>query len=255
MTLGSISFSFLMPPMIFIVSALLGVLACWRWRRGGLATALISVLALYAFSTPLASSWLMERAAAPTAAPAGTREAPQAIILVMADAQWSTSPGERDQPGPLSLERIVATARLNRALGLPVLVTGGADRRTGKILAALGTAVLDEDFKVVVRWREERSTNTFENAAFSAPILSRDGISNALIVAQDWDMARAVWSFERAGIVAIPAPAGERSHPVDHLELGDVLPSYRGFQDSFYALHELLGLPYYRWHYGAAPGR
>jgi uncharacterized SAM-binding protein YcdF (DUF218 family) len=251
MLLGPLSFSFLMPPMIFIVSSLLGLVASWRWRRTGLAVSAISILFLYACSTPLVSSSLLALAAAQPMPRAGTPPEPQAIVLVTADARWANSPAERDEPGPLTLERIVETARLYRSLGSPVLVSGGIDRRSGRSLAAIAGAMLEQDFQVPVRWREERSTNTLENAAFSAPILMRDGVSKALVVAQDWDMPRIVWSFDRIGIVAIPAPAGVPSSGIDRIELEDFLPGYRGFQDSFYALHELLGLQYYRWRYGA----
>jgi uncharacterized SAM-binding protein YcdF (DUF218 family) len=251
MQLGSLSFSFLMPPMIFIASSLLGLVVGWRWRRTGFALAVFSMLLTYACSTPLVSSFLLALAAAEPMPRAGAAVEPQAIILVTADARWANSPTERDEPGPLTLERIVETARLYRALGLPVLVSGGIDRRSGRSLAVMASAVLEQDFQVPVRWREERSTNTFENAAFSATILSRDGVSKALVVAQDWDMPRLLWSFDQSGIGAVPSPAGVPSSGISRVELEDFLPGYRGFQDSFYALHELLGLPYYRWRYGA----
>ena len=255
MLLGPLSFSFLMPPMIFIVSSLLGLAASWRWWRTGLAVSAISVLSLYAFSTPLVSSSLLALAADQPVPRAGTPPEAQAIVLVAADARWANSPAARDAPGPLTLERIVEAAHLHRSLGLPVLVSGGIDRRSGRSLAAMTAAVLEQDFQVPVRWREERSTNTFENAAFSAPILMREGISKVLVVAQDWEVPRVLWSFDREGIAAIPATVGVPSSGIDRIELEDVLPGYRGFQDSFYALHELLGLRYYRWRYGAAPPR
>jgi uncharacterized SAM-binding protein YcdF (DUF218 family) len=250
MQLGSLSFSFLMPPMIFIVSSLVGLIVSWRWRRTGFAVAAISILLIYACSTPLISSSLLALTAAQPMLRASTEE-PQAIVLVTADARWANSPAERDEPGPLTLERIVETARLYRSLGLPILVSGGVDLRSGRSLAVMASAVLEQDFHVPVRWREERSTNTLENAAFSAPILTHNGISAALVVAQDWDMPRLLWSFDRAGIAAIPAGAGVPSLGIDRVELEDFLPGYRGFQDSFLALHELLGLQYYRWRYGA----
>src|SRR5580704_11322990 len=172
MQLGSLSFSFLMPPMIFIASSLLGLVMSWRWRRTGFAVAMFSMLLTYACSTPLVSSFLLTLAAGEPMPRAGIALEPQAIILVTADARWANSPAERDEPGPLTLERIVETARLYRALGLPVLVSGGIDRRSGRSLAVMASAVLEQDFQVPVRWREEQSTNTFENATYSATILS-----------------------------------------------------------------------------------
>jgi uncharacterized SAM-binding protein YcdF (DUF218 family) len=254
MQVGSLSFSFLMPPMIFIVSSLLGLIVSWRWRRTGFTLATISILLIYACSTPLVSSFLLARAAGEPMARAGAGEGPQAIVLVTADARWGSSTGERDEPGPLTLERIVETARLYRSLRLPVLVSGGIDRRSGRSLAAMAGAVLGQDFQVPVRWSEERSINTYENAAFSATILLHDSVSRVLVVAQDWDLPRIVWSFDQAGIRTIPSSAGTPSSGIRQVELEDFLPGYRGFQDSFYALHELLGLPYYRWRYGAKPG-
>jgi uncharacterized SAM-binding protein YcdF (DUF218 family) len=251
MQFGSLSFSFLMPPMIFIVSSLLGLVVSWRWRRTGFAVAGISMLLIYACSTPLVSSSLLALTAAQQMPRAGAAEEPQAIVLVTADARWANSPTERGEPGPLTLERIVETVRLYRSRGWPILVSGGIDLRSGRSLAVVASTVLEQDFHVPVRWREERSTNTFENAAFSMPILKRDGISKALVVAQDWDMPRLLWSFDRVGITAIPARAGAPSLGIDRVELEDFLPGYRGFQDSFFALHELLGLQYYRWWYGA----
>lgn len=255
MSLGPLTSSLLMPPMIFIVMALAGLLASWRWRRAGFVVATISMLLLYVCSTPLASSSLLAMTAAQVIPrhPGPSME-PQAIILVTADVRWANSPVPRDEPGPLTLERIVETARIYRSHGLPVLVTGGVFRPSGRSLAAMASTVLERDFQVPVRWREERSTNTFENGAFSAQILAAEGISTAFVVAQGWDLPRILWSFDQAGIAGVPAPAG-LPPGVERIEFGDFLPGHRGFQDSYYALHELLGLQYYRWRYGERAAR
>ncbi len=244
------SFSALMPPMIFLISAIIGIVASSRWPRAGSVVALGSLLLLYACSIPLVSSALLALAAAQTTPISAAVPNPQAIVLVTSDAHWSGSPVERGEPGPLSLERMVETARLYRSHALPVLVTGGIDPRSGQSLAGLIGTALERDFQVPVRWREERSRNTLENAAFSAPILLHDGISQVLVVAQDWDMPRILWSFDRAGITAVPAPAGLPSSTIEEMRLDDFLPDYHSFRDSFYALHELLGLQYYRLRYG-----
>ena len=252
MFISPISFSVLMPPMVFIVTGLLGLAMSWRWRRAGAAVTAISMLLLYACSTAFVSHALLALAAKQAVPRSGTPMEPQAIVLVTSDARWTDPPTGHDEPGPLTLARMVETARLYRSRGLPVLVTGGVDPRSGRSLAGMISTALEQDFQVPVRWREEWSKNTFENAVFSAAILLDQHISAALVVAQDWDMPRVVWSFERAGISAIPAPAGLPSTGIDRIELDDFLPDYRGFQDSFYALHELLGLQYYRMRYGGS---
>ena len=98
----------------------------------------------------------------------------------------------RDTVGPLTLERLAEAARQERRLGLPVLVSGGRpDERSDDSLAGMMSVALQNNFGIPARWREDRSRNTFENAAFSAEILRRAGVPSALLVTQSWDMARA----------------------------------------------------------------
>ena len=66
--------------------------------------------------------------------------------------------------------------------------------------------VLEHDFAIPARWRETRSTNTYENAEFSAEILARENVSVIIVVTQRWHMKRAIWAFRRFGITALPAP-------------------------------------------------
>jgi uncharacterized SAM-binding protein YcdF (DUF218 family) len=245
------SFSAAMPPMIFIVLALLGTLAGLRWRWFGAVIAIPSVLLLYACSTPLVSSWLLAMsAAAPVPTTTASSDA-QAIVLLAADAQGGRLPSEPDWPGPLTLERMVKTAALHRETGLPILVTGGPIPDSNGTYAETIAATLKSAFNIEVRWQEKRSRNTFENAAFSASILKHEGVAKVLLVAQDWDMPRALWAFERAGMNAVPGAAGRTSVGPHDLEPSDFFPSPRGFHDSFYALHEIMGLRYYRWRFGS----
>ena len=84
--------------------------------------------------------------------------------------------------GPQTLERLAEAAREERRLGLPVLVSGGRPGEIDESLASMMSTVLQDDFRVAVRWREDRSLNTFENAAFSAEILRRAGVPSALLI-------------------------------------------------------------------------
>jgi len=245
-----LSFSAAAPPMIFVVLALIGALAGLRWRRLGALVAIPSTVLLYAFSTPAMSSLLLAIAAAtPVSADIAAQPA-QAIVLLAADAQRGQSPGSPDLPGPLALERIVESAALHRTTGLPILVTGGPIPESSGNYADMMSAALKKDFGIDVQWRETISRNTLENAALSAPILKQAGITTVLVVAHDWDMPRALWAFRRAGLSALPAVAGRPSLWPEDLDPSDFFPSARGFQDTFYALHEILGLQYYRWRFG-----
>ena len=99
-----------------------------------------------------------------------------------------------------------------------------------------------------MQWREERSPNTFENASFSAEMLRQAGIGSALVVAHPWDMARALWSFRAVGYPVIPSPAPDGASP--SLSAAAFLPQVPALLNSYYALHELIGLAWYRVRYG-----
>ena len=119
------------------------------------------------------------------------------------------------------------------------------------------STVLQEDFRVPVRWREERSLNTFENAAFSAEILRRAGVASALLVTHCGDMARALWSFYAVGYPVTPAicsrqPATgltQNNDEAEPLSVSSFFPQVSALLVSHRALHELIGLWWYRYRY------
>ena len=224
-----------------------GVLLAW-WRKGfGLAVATAAIGSLYLVSMPVTAGLLLRSAEAIASLapelPAGQR--PGAIIVLAADARYGEDGPEA--VGPLTLERLVEAARQQRQLGLPILVSGGPPSRPERSLAALMSKALEEDFAIPVRWREERSRNTFENAVFSAAILRQAGVGSALVVAHPWDMARALWSFRTVGYPVAPLPTPESRE--SSFSAAAFLPQIPALKDSYYALHELIGLGWYRLRY------
>ena len=105
--------------------------------------------------------------------------------------------------------------------------------------------VLEEDFRVAVRWVEEGSRNTFENALFSAEVLSNENIGSAILVTHAFHMRRATEVFEQAGIRIMPA-ATVFALTGSAFEMRDLLPQTSSLVGSAYALHELVGLVAYR---------
>jgi uncharacterized SAM-binding protein YcdF (DUF218 family) len=245
-----LSYSSLIPPNLFILVAMIGVVIAWRTKPFGLAVATMAIGCLYLASMPVLAGLLIRSAEA--IAVTGLRlpsdTPPGAIIVLSADSRHTDIPGKPDAVGPLTLERLAEAARGYRKLGLPILVSGGPPDYHERSLAALMSKALQEDFSVPVRWREDGSRNTFENASFSAAILRRAGIETALVVAHPWDMARALWSFRAIGYPVVPMPTQEpRSLS---LSAAAFLPQVPALRDSYYALHELIGLAWYRVRYG-----
>jgi uncharacterized SAM-binding protein YcdF (DUF218 family) len=104
---------------------------------------------------------------------------------------------------------------------------------------------LKHEFAIdTVRWVESASDNTRENARRSAQLLRADGIERIYLVTHAWHLARAVPEFSAQGFQVIPAGTGY-SLPTPYSAL-DFLPNGKALQDSWLALHEWLGLLWYR---------
>jgi len=128
--------------------------------------------------------------------------------------------------------------RLASQTGLPVLVTGGAMPDVESSEAAIMRNVLEGEYGVAVRWAEERSRNTRENAQRSVPLLKDDGVALAVLVTHAVDMPRARAEFMAAGMETIAAPTGLTSP--GPLRLTDFVPSAAALQASHDALYEIL---------------
>jgi uncharacterized SAM-binding protein YcdF (DUF218 family) len=240
-----ISYSSLIPPNLFIVLAMIGVVIAWRWRRAGLVVATAAMACVYLASLPIVGFVLTrsaDRLAAlmPTVSPPAP---PGAIVVLSAEYQHSGRPGGRDRVGPVTLERLAEAARLARRTGLPILVSGGWLPHADDSLAGMMAEALATDFHIPARWREERSRTTYENALYSSEILRRAGISSALVVTNSWHMARALWSFYAVGYPVVAAPLAES--PALNLSPGSFFPQIPALMSSYLALHELIGLGWY----------
>lgn len=248
--MGELSYSALMPPMCFLIATPVGAIIAFRWRHTGLAIALISSLLLYACCTQFFSDRLLALAESqvPPASSFALGDA-QAIAVLSGDVYHGKPGGVPDDVGLLTLERLRLAATLYHAHPLPILVTGGVEGNNAESSAALMADTLEEDYGIKTRWLEERAQNTYQNGAFSAAILKANNISRVIVVTEAWHLPRAVWAFAHAGITAIPAPA-ERTYTTAGIDWSEFEADYGSFAKSFYALHELLGLAYYRLRYG-----
>lgn len=241
-----ISYGFLTPPAVLLLLSLVGALLALRWRRIGVAIVILSSMALYGFATPFVASWLLHEIELGISDSADLSTA-QAIIVLGAGVRLGDGASAPDTLGPLSLERLVYVAEAYRRLHLPVAVSGGRIFPARTEEAALMRAALERDFDVPVTWSDDQSRTTYENALYTARLLSPDHIASVVIVTHAWHLPRALWAFERAGLHALAWPV-----PRDFVRLqriDDVLPNIAALHDSARALHEMIGRLYYRLRY------
>ena len=232
-----------LPPANLAVAILFGLLLRRRARRTGTLILVAAVAGLYLLSTPYVATRLLV-AVENAVAPPNPRAEPKAIVILSAGLVYATPIGRHRTVDAMTLERLRHGARLHRATGLPVLVTGGPPRNVPTPVAVFMQQVLEEDFGVASRWVETRARNTNENALFSAAILRDEGIGGVYLVSQAWHLPRAMMAFGAAGLSATPAPSSYSRaaylHPLT------IMPNANALRTSYYALHEALGMVWYR---------
>ena len=167
----------------------------------------------------------------------------QAIVILGADIHPGNGVDVPYSIGPMTLERLAFGAQLYRRLRIPILVSGGSMDDRPISLAGLMQQELEKNFNVPVAFVEEKSQNTFENALYTASILKNHGISNIIVVTQDRDIRRALWSFTELGI---HASSFGRHNFLPSISIIDFLPSTKSLLESTYELHEIMGLLYYK---------
>lgn len=243
----------LLPPLPLLLLALLGALLPARRRRLGQALVLLATAGLWAACAPGVGATLLEALTQPPPALSAQRiarlaGAPRTAILVLGAGRNAEAP-EYGAPDlkPLTLFRLRYGLWLARQTGLPVGYSGGIGHGSadGPTEAEAARQVARRDFGVTLRWLEDRSRDTRENAIHSVAMLHAAGIEQVLLVTHGVDQRRALRNFDRAirqaGVTmqVIAAPMGLQ-RPVDW-ELGDWLPSAEGLALTRWALHEWLG--------------
>jgi len=238
---ASLAIDWLLPPGAIVVLLLSGLLLIGR--RPGLARVLIGcgTVALGTLSMPIVGDALTRLTGSFEAFDPLRASEAQAIVVVGGERRPAVEYGGTTV-GELTLERLRLGARIARASGLPVLLSGGrVDARDQASMAELMQRVMREDFGVPARWLEGDSRNTHENAVQSAPILGAAGVRTLILVTHYAHMNRAAREFTRAGMRVIPAPVRIPSLHYPGL-LAAIKPSAHALQDSSLALHELIGL-------------
>jgi uncharacterized SAM-binding protein YcdF (DUF218 family) len=241
----------LLPPAPMLLLALLGC----RLRRRRLGTLLVAVAVLALWLG--ASAAVAERAkqlllSPPPAVDLTVLKAlrpAQATIVVLGGGRESWAPEYgASSLGSWSLERLRYGLWLSRASGLGVGFSGGVGHagEPGEAEAQVAARIAREEFGHPLRWVEDGSRDTRENAARTLALLRPRGVTDIVLVTQDWHMPRAQRAFEQAAAAAgmklrvTPAPVGLA--PRVELPLLRWLPSSEGFTLMRQVVRERIGL-------------
>ncbi len=251
MDLYAVAKLLLLPP-----ASLLLLIGVGLWMvRGTLGRMIIFVAwsLLMLMSLPATSSLLLEAVQEyPPLPPDAVSETGAEAIVILGAAVYrhAVEYGETTV-GTNSMKRCRYGAWLHRRTGLPIYVSGGrGEYAPGPAMVRF----LEDELGVPVAVLESESRNTWENAAKTAPLLREAGIERVFLVTDAWHMPRSVAAFERTGLVVVPAPTYFRGTPPlppgsdvepPPWSFGDWFPQPQALQNSFYAVHELIGQAYY----------
>ena len=236
-----------MPPAINLLLGLAGLLLYRRNARLALTLLTICIFSLYLLCTPAVSRLLVRGLEVHEVANPQDLTAKVDAIVVLGGGVYRGYEYDAVTVSTLALPRLRYAAYLHRETKLPILVTGGTashGAREGVVMAQ----VLEREFHVPVKWVEQRSRNTEENAAYSADLLRGAGIERVALVTHAMHMPRSLAAFSRHGLRAVPAPIEivSRENPDWG---GAFFPRLYALRMSNIALHEYIGQLWYRLRY------
>lgn len=244
----------LLPPLPLLLLILVGARLMFRSRLLAWCLILLGCLGLWTLSTPAFGKWM--RATLHPVPPALSeariaelrRDAVPTAIVVLGGGKRELSPEYGlSNLSLIGLERLRYGVWLARQTRWPILFSGGLGHggRPGSSEAEIAARIAEREFGQPIRWLEDRSRDTTENALLSVPLLREQGVARIVLVTHDFHQRRALRAFERAArrdgtaLAIVPAPVG--LSPVYEWEAGDFLPGRQGWYDSHLLLHEMLG--------------
>ncbi|MDB5947123.1 MAG: hypothetical protein JWQ33_2149 [Ramlibacter sp.] len=236
----------LLPPAGPLLLAMLGLLLMGRRWLGGAIVSMVGIVTLWflscnAVGLGLAQSLLPQPK--PLVVHGASMAGVQAIVVLGGGVLTRAPEYGKAQPSAATLERLRYGAWLARQTRKPLGFAGGIG------WSAIGTdalpeadvarVVLHDDYGLDLRWADDRSRDTAENATRMAAAMRGDRIQRIALVTHATHMPRAQAAYEKAGFQVTPAPIGFAA-PRER-DLLEWLPSLHGLDLSRQVLREWLG--------------
>lgn len=240
----------LLPPAPLLLLAAWGGWRLRRQRRGGGWMLTVALLLIWLMATEAVGELLSRAIGHPPAlAPeriTAMRGRADGAVLVLGGGVRSMVPEYgAGAPKEVTAERLAYGVFLARQTGLPLAFSGGIGwgaRELQQSEASIVTRVAAQDYGLPLRWSEDRSRDTRENAANTLPMLAQAGVRQVLLVTHDAHMRRALRAFETQaaplGIQVLAAPVGLREDALT--SFADWCPSPGGFARVRYLVYETL---------------
>ncbi|HWP69098.1 MAG TPA: YdcF family protein [Rectinemataceae bacterium] len=243
--LGKVLAFFAFPPGLIILFGLLSLILLFlNKRKAALGVSTLALILFYLLSMNAFSNLLI--APLENRYPPISKAEDSRAIVVLGGGYNDRSPEYNSGPAltPAAEKRVVYGLELSKRFDLPLIFSGGkgynvktegteadAADRLWRTLGVAGNRIT----------LEKESLDTKTNASGVSAIIKGERV---ILVTSAFHMPRAMFSFEKAGIHAIPAPTDYRAKR-SALTWTDYLPDISALENSNFALHEYVGLAYY----------
>ena len=236
--------AFLLPPFNLLFVALVGLFIARSYPRFGHTLLIGSFTLLWLCATPYFTEGALHLLEGQIK-PVDVQAQPADAIVVLGGGTYFHAPEYGvDTVGDGTLARLRYAAKLQRETDKPVLVTGGKPLGNDLSEAQQMKLVLEQEFKVPVRWTEDASENTLENARHSYQLLQKSGIKRIYLVTHAWHMPRSILAFQSAGFDVVPAPTAFTTRY--RTDLLSFIPNAGALSGNRTFMHEIIGLLWYR---------
>jgi uncharacterized SAM-binding protein YcdF (DUF218 family) len=239
-----------LPPVPLLLMLLVGARLMLPRRGWGWLVIIVSVALLWLTACTGTAQLLSQYVLHPPAALSADRvkelksESATAIVILGGGVEPYAPEYGVSSLQHLSLERLRYGVSLGRETGLPMAFSGGAGwgQPDAKAEARIASQIAATEFGRPLKWIEDNSRDTRENALRTVALLKPAGIKHIVLVTHGWHMPRAQRNFEfaAAGAMRIEAAPMGLARAAD----GPVLmwiPTAGGFADVRQVLRELLG--------------
>lgn len=234
----------LLPPLSLVILLAAGLIVHRRRPRLAMSLIVLSTTALYALSTPWVGGVLLKTLEISAPVSPDQLQTADAIVVLGGGRRIGEAEYGGDTLNGISLERLRYAARLHRASGLPILAAGGSPNGGTLAEGRIMQRILETEYGISPRWIEDASLTSWDNARLSAPLLKQAGVRRIVLVTHAWHLRRVAPRFEAQGLDVIPAGIQFSSTRIDSPL--DLLPTPAGLRDSSFALHEWLGILWYK---------
>ncbi|MDY6821151.1 MAG: YdcF family protein [Deferribacterota bacterium] len=238
----------LLPPGFFILLLLIAFIFSFKIKPARYIIG-ITIILLYSLSVPVLSNYLIK--------PLENSYEPNLNDLAKGDVYIVLGGGLIENKNnktysatlsPESLKRLINVYFLYKKYKKPIITTGGkspikkASHSEGYIMAKYLYDLGVNRNSIII---EAKSINTYENAKAVSEIIEKMVFKNPVLITSAYHMPRAIYSFKKFGVKTMPYPVNYliESTPVTTFSF---LPNINTLHNSVKALHEYLGIVYYR---------